>query len=679
MKWPQEDLGEDNYSRNYWSVADATVARYLTLPWRRAAVSSVRKFIDARAKEARGTDQRSRPPDSDQLRSWLDAHGLPDVVGVLLQDDSNSGISMGGALLAEATGARFCSSPTVLHWQMVGEVVENDPVAWRVLADLIARRISKRPRLRDDIRKVAQAIVRGAGRDAGGSSSRSDQTTISEMHRQWIVKPDLHEIWFGLRAVSQIMPFRSDWHIFDYLFEKDTAFAAELIETYGDPYQPAMILRFGTLDPHRRFSDWMRLIQVALPAFEANGAWNGRVLFPLLVLAAQDETRLGLAHRGEDDQSAERRDARLLELAEAVAGALWARSDGAAATLRWGGWLFRSVMSNLDSERIPFPRDSGSRSRPAWLTIEALVRSPVSTAWLDLRPADVAFEDELCLEAVRILAAQAHDRKVPGRDLLFDMLPNEPEDFLEAREATRRREIPSLFVIWGKRADAFGTRILAAALFDHDVAASFADMWRRTLTLREIAEHGHAFQSYDETYEDHSRRASDTIRFILALGINLIDYVQDGSQKVTFEDRRATTLALFSTLHDATREMLAIDPIGRRDMESVHDHLCIRRFLYEDAHGEKGALAAEPLAVADKPTAGDLLYERCEVSRALLGNLQLLRINGVSRDRIERALESVGVSLSHLIQQAVRLNAIDHNRVIDLTGFDASEIGGSSE
>lgn len=671
MKWPEEERGEDDYPGQYRRAAASTLERYQAASWRRTAIASICKLIQDRLKELVRTDELPRPPDSEQLRDWLDAHDFPDVVEVLLRDDSNNGVSMSGALLAEAAGTLFCNRPNVLRWQMVGQIVGNDPVAWRVLVDLVERRTSKRPGLREDIRKVARTIVQQSKRNLRGSAHRSDHETIAEMHRQWNAKPDLHEIWFGLRALQYVKPLRNDWYIFDLLFASDTAFAAELIETYREPYQPALILHFGALDPNRRFADWMRLVEAALPAFEADGAWNGRVLLPLLLLAAQGATRGGLGYRGEDEETTERRDARLAELAEAVASTLWARPDGGAATLRWGGWLFRSAMSALDGERVPFPRDVTSRARPDWLIIQALVQSEASAALVDLRPADLPAEDELCLEAVRILAAQEHHRDVPGRDLLLQMLPDEPEDFLEGENGKRRRELPSLFVIWGKRADAFGTRVLAAALFDQDVAAGFADLWRRTLTLRELAEHSHAFRSDDSANDDHARRAAETIRFVIALGVNLIDYVQDARQKIAFGDRRATTLALFSTLHDATREMLATDPVGRRDMEKVHDHLCIRRLFYEDAYAKENAVAA-PLAEADSPTVGDLLYERCEVSRSFFESLQMLRINGISRERIEGALDSVSVRLDRFIEQAQRLNAIEHSRTIDLTDFESA-------
>ena len=550
-----------------------------------------------------------------------------------------------------------------------GRSFENDPVARRVLSDLVAHRVSRRPHLREDIRKVARTLVRRFVQDPGGPAHRHDWEMVAEMHRRWKAKPDLHTIWFGHAGGRHVMPFRSDWHIFDLLFEVDMTFAVTLIETYEEPHQPAMILQWA-LDPNRRFADWERLMAAALRAFDDDGAWNGRVLLPLLLQVAEDALRSGRGHRDQEDNVA-RRDARLAQLAQSVASIVRTRTDGTAAALRWSGWLFRRAMSALDGEPIPFPRDADSRARSAWLTIEALVEAPTSTGWLDLRPADVAAEDELCLKAVCSLAALKHERAVPSHSLLLEMLPDEPEDFLDGEGGRRMRELPSLFVIWGKRPDAFGTRLLAASLFAGDVAATFANLWRRTLVLREIAEHAHAFRSDDAGYDDRAGRASQTIRFVIGLGINLIDYVQDARQKGLSADRRATSLALFATLHDATREMLAIDIVGRRDMENLHDHLCVRRFIYGDDHIGNHPVAA-CLSERDRPTAGELLVERSAVDRAFFESLQTLRINDISPERIARALKGVGVDLGQLVQQAQRLNSIEHIRTIDVTGFGAA-------
>ena len=664
MNWPEERRDDDEYPGRYRQAAGAFISRYKDASWRKKAVACVREAIENRLAQAKKTDEPPSSPSVEQLRERLGGAECYDAAEQLSLDDVHNGISLAGALLAEAAGTVFCNRAGVARWQMVGRIIENDPIARTVLAGLVEERMVDGPRLRHDIRKVARKLVQQFVKDPVGLTRRGEESILAEMHREWAAKPDLQEIWFGLRANQYILPFRSDWYIFDLLFEVDTAFAAELIEEYGAPFQPAMILSFGALNP--RLRHWERLMQFARPAFEPDGAWNGRILLPLLLRTAQDAMRSGVGRFDEGESATERRDAQFEQLAEAVASIIWARPDGCATALRWSAWLFRSIMSTLDGERASYPMGSSSRARPAWQTIEALVRREGSIAWRDLRPTDVASADELCLEAVRILAAQEHGQPTPGRELLFQMLPLEAEQFLEGDRGARVRELPSLFMTWGKRADAFGTRILATALFDEDVAATFAKLWNCTLVLREITEHGHAFQLDDGDYDDRVRRASETIRFVISLGINLIDCLQDERQTAQLPNRHTATLALSSTMHDATREMLAIDPIGRRDMEHIHNHLCVRRLVYEASHPRRAALAA-PLSETDLPTAGDLLFERCEVSPSFFNCLQMLLANGITRERIERALQSVGIRLDELVEQARRLNSIEHMRTIDLT------------
>ena len=274
MKWPEEERSEDDYPSLYCKAVGLTIERYQAAPWRRAAVASVRKLIESRLGAAKAAGEIPRPPDSEQLREWLDEHQFSSVVDALQENDSHNGISTSNLLLAEAAGILFCNRPTVSNWKMVGQLIGRDPAAQRVLVDLVERRISARPALREDIRKIARIVVERFKQEPHGHAHRSDHAIFAESQRQWKLKPDLHEIWFGLRTLGNIMPFRSDWHIFDLLFETDMEFAAKQIETYGEPYQPALILQFGALDPNRRFADWLRLTNCALPAFNVNRLTN---------------------------------------------------------------------------------------------------------------------------------------------------------------------------------------------------------------------------------------------------------------------------------------------------------------------------------------------------------------------------------------------------------------------
>lgn len=668
MKWPEEQRVANGYSGRYRRDADALLSRYRTAPWRKKAVSCVRPLIEQCLLESRSSGGRPRPPAAEQLRERLEVAGLSEAIQEITPDDAQIGMSLVGAVLAEAAGAVFCSRPNVARWQMVGRIIGGDLIASMTLLEVVRDRTEIRPRLRDQIREVAGKLVRDFTKNPASLVRPSDNAALAELHTQWSAKPNLQEIWFGVRANQYLTPFRGDWNIFDLLFETDIEYAVELMEEYRAPFQPAMILDLGAADPGRYFAQWAKLTKAALPAFDENGDWNGRILLPLLLHIAHSAVRGGIPHSGMELNQEDRRDARLQELAEAATSTVRERVDGSSATLRWSAWLFRSIMSALDNERIPYPVDANSRARPAWLMIEALLHWPGSIGWLELQPNDVPSADQLCVEAVRMLAAHEHGRPVPGRDILFQMLPEEPEQFLEESSGAHMRELPSLFTVWGKRPDAFGTRVLAAALFDTDVAEAFAELWHRTLILREIAEHNHAFRADDGSYDDRARRASETIRFIISLGINLLDDLQDARYRADFVDRRKTLLALFSTLHDATREILAIDPIGRREIENIHDHLGVRRLAYEAS--PLGTVAVTvPLSEADAPTAGDILFERSEVSSSFFNCLQMLLANGIARERIDRALREVGVSLDHLAQQAQRLNSIEHTHVIDVSNL----------
>jgi hypothetical protein len=670
MKWPEEERNDDEHGARYRKRAQDDVDAYRGAPWRKSAVVSVRKLPGELLEAADLADKPPRTPDEEALGSWLRSHGLPEAAAAVssASDDGESANAM--MLLAESAGLIFCSHPTVPKWRMIGQAIDRDLAAHKVLIELVTARMANRPSLRQDIRAIAMALVRDSVEQSAGATYESNAETYAALVGQWRAGPNLKEIWFGLRGLQYVTPFRTDWHIFDLLFEIDATFAAKLIEAYDEPFQPALILQWGALNPHRRFVDWRSLVELALPAFEASGEWNGRILLPLLLMSAQSAIHGVFGATLADREADQRHDTLRLAIVEAVRSVLLERSDGAAAALRWGGWLFRSMMGALDRDGASFPAMASSRARPTWLMLDALARSSASLAWLQGRPPDMPPEEELCVEAMRILAASTHDRLVPGRDLLLEMLPESPEEFLDGAAAQRLRELPGIFVTFGKRADAVGFRVLALSLLDEQVVETYQSLWRRTLTLREIVEHGEAFRSED-TYADQGvRNASETIRFVVALGINLIDYIQDSRQAVSLSDRRATAQALFTILHDATREMAAIDVIGRRDLSNCLDHLVVRRFVFEELSDER---VAAPLELADEPTAGMLLQERCEVSPAFFGSLQMLRANGVEPDRMKRALDGVGISLDRLVGEALRLNAVEAERRIDLTGFEKDE------
>ena len=638
--------------------------------WRSLAISALRKLVDAQLKKAQESKANLELPDDEQVRACLDQHQLSEVSELLLMDDKWRGISLTGTLLAEAAGAIFCNRPSLLRWQILGQLMEDDPIARRVIVDLVERRIEKRPALRDEIRNIAQNIVRNSTQSPTEFVNERDLSTFKNMLALWQTKPDLTEIWFGLRPLNYIMYSRDDLWIFDLLFKTDLPFAVELIEEYGDPFRPHAILEYSTRAPYRYFNVWKRLLEKALPAFETDGSWNGRVLEPLLLYIAQNTLKWSIQERRLDNEEQfKQRDVELSDLTKIIATSIWTRTDGAQVTLRWGGRLFRDVMSALHSERAAAPTDPQSGARLAWVIIESLFRSEKSTAWVNIFPPDVPPEEEPFLHALRIVGAEKHEFALPHRDFLLKMLPESHEEYIEGKQAKRLRELPDLFTVWNARPDVWGFRVLAQELIDKDVVARFEALWRRTLTLREMAEHDPSFQMGKREYEDYGRKASDAIYFILSIGINVIDHLQDTDRNIASLDRREATKNIFSIMYDATREMMAIGRLGRDKLENIHNHLCIRRAFYDESYPGDVSFKA-PLENNDKPTLGDLLYERCEVGRQFFDCLQFLLSNHIPASQIESELNRVGLSLGELVAQAERLNAIEHKRKINLAGLD---------
>jgi|APMI01.1.fsa_nt_gi hypothetical protein len=666
MKWPEEERPDDDHRTHYARSVEIALDQYTYAPWRKSAAAITRKLVANQVTVASVNNKIARPADEETLASWLRDNGQYEAAAAISRSEHQQSSPLASVLLAECAGALFCSKPNVATWQMVGQIIERDHAAYRVVVDVVGKRLKSRAGLLEEIRKVANALVQGTSVQSAKATYARNAETYAALVSQWRAEPNLKDIWFGLRGLGYVTPFRTDWHIFDLLFEVDPVFAAELIESYDEPFQPALILQWGELSPDRRFADWQQLLSLAQPAFEQDGRWNGRIMLPLLLMLAQGAMHGAYMSRRDDLAADKREDPRRKALVEAVSSALLERPDGTSAALRWGGWLFRSMMGALHQDGAAFPLDASSRAWPTWSMLDALARSPASVAWLEHRPPDMPEDEELCVEGMRILAASHHDRQIPGRDLLLEMLPSSPEAFLDGEVAKRVRELPAIFTTFCKRPDALGIRVIALALLDANVAETFGMLWRQTLTLREIAEHSEAFRSDDAYVDQAIRNASETIRFVIALGINLLDYVQDRNQTVAFQDRHATAQALFVNLHDATREMMAIDRLGRRELSNHLDHLCVRRFAYE---ATRSPGIAAPLSVTDYPTAGQLLAERCEVSPAFFGTLQMLRANGITSQAINQALESVGISLDRLIREALRLNAIEVDRHIDLTGF----------
>jgi hypothetical protein len=266
-----------------------------------------------------------------------------------------------------------------------------------------------------------------------------------------------------------------------------------------------------------------------------------------------------------------------------------------------------------------------------------------------------AFPDEvLCLLAAKTIAADERKSEFPNIEPLLRCTPDGPESFLGS-DAIARRMLTTQFSSYNTRPDALKYRVLAFLFFKGDPVSLYRDFWRRTLTLRELAEHWQTTEQGDGRSD-----AKQVLAMVLAIGLNVVDlYADSRSMSGTGPSRNSQQFGdLFKLVYDALRETQAIELFNHPFWLSLDIHLLVRRAIYENARIGDVVVAA-PLSPAMEPTLSTMLSNVAGVTHPFFNILDSLVRNGVAPERIAGALRESGVDLVSIIEAAKRLNNID--------------------
>ena len=305
-----------------------------------------------------------------------------------------------------------------------------------------------------------------------------------------------------------------------------------------------------------------------------------------------------------------KRDEELRTLATAIVAIIAAKPKGSALALRWAAWLFRITIGALDSKGEQHPNDLHQRATPFWRMLESLANSAVAKDWNDIGAPDAASEEVLCLLCAKILAASENDTELPDVEPLLRCLPASPEEFLGAR-GLPTRQLTTLFSTYRARPDGLKFRMLSLLFLRDDPTVAYRDFWKRTLTVRELAEH---WQSGEQN--DGRSDAKQVLAMVLAIGLSLIDYCAMTGAKNSVEDKdsRSHRLAeLFRLVYEALREVQAIELFNHTFWTDIYSHLIIRRAFYENERAGDKTIAA-PLSPEAEPTMADMLANVASVT-----------------------------------------------------------------
>jgi hypothetical protein len=233
-----------------------------------------------------------------------------------------------------------------------------------------------------------------------------------------------------------------------------------------------------------------------------------------------------------------------------------------------------------------------------------------------------------------------------------------PEQFL-GEVGRNTRELSQLFSVYGTdRPDGLKYQVLSVLFFQGDPVSLYRDLWKRALTLRELAEHWQAGEQNDGRMD-----AKQVLTMVLSIGLSMLDrHVNSQSITDPSEARNVEQLGeLFTLVYDSLREVGAIELFNQPFWSSLYIYLLVRRVLYENIHIGSFVNAA-PLTPDTDPTLSAMLANIAGVTPDFFDALDSLIRNKVPIERVATALQLATIDFTELTAAARELNEIDERK-----------------
>ncbi|MDH6258412.1 hypothetical protein [Bradyrhizobium sp. BR13661] len=597
-------------------------------------------------------------PGFDQQKPDLDS--VAEVLGrVVPESAKSSDVAVNQVLvdsvIGEAVGWLLVREPNRDSWTLATGLWSHFPGMLAALGVVLKDAYENDTEFRADFDDLANAVFDQAA-TGGSTEAAPSKSDLGQLADRWRAAPNLREVWSGLHWMRhEFGP--SEARILAHIYLKLNApVLAGLLDRFDNPYQIWDILTgWANLGLDRNFSSWAAMLRWAEPAFGEDGSWTGRTLEPLLLQIAEEALKQARLPRATPEDLVKERGLEFDNLTKGIAEIIGQKSEGGPLALRWGAQLFRYSSQGTDAE--PYPRDLRDAATPLWRMLEALGRSDAAAAWNDIAIPDAVPEDALCLLAAKTVAADERRSQLPDMKPLLDCCPDGPESFLGFDAIGKRMETMP-FLTQNTRPDALRFRVFALLFFQGNPVDLYRKLWKRTLTLRELAEHWHSGEQNDGRTD-----AQRVLAMILAIGMNLLDLYADVRSASTGAFPRSTEEfgLLFKAVYDSLREVQAIEVFHQPFWSILFTHLLVRRVIYEKP--QIGDLVLEaPLSPTAQPMLSEMLADIAGLKLPFFQALENLLRNGVSADRIAMELKSRGVDLATWIDAAKLLNAIDERR-----------------
>jgi hypothetical protein len=650
-RWPLEAHPRHDEAQAYRRrVAERALAQLEQAAWRPEVVLRASELFD---------QLRSASPDGEDFSpqsiadTFLAANLIPTADIALFAPANGPAF---GALIGEAASLFLFRHTDRIAWSLVRQVLFDFDGMMVSLRTHLHSLVQKDPSFRERFNALTDTIFADNYHDPALSTRGKETETFLPLLENWRKVPRLRSIWAGLPEMRH--PYlTSDVGVLAYIYViLDAGRLAQLLDNFDNPYQTwAVLAPFVGLGLESKFAVWADMFAHAAPSFSNDGSWNGNSLEPLLLVVAQDALRQARLPQDAADDVVATRQREFNALTEEISKLLAKKTSGSALALRWSAWLF--WLSNGGKNDQSNPQDLRHPTFAFWGMLEAIARSDVAKDWNGIEVPDAFSEEVLCLLAVKIVAADERRSALPSAEPIYQCLPDAPENFLGER-GRRTREISRMFSIYGEaRPDGLKYRVLAVLFFQGDPVLLYSDLWRRTLVLRELAEH---WQTGEQ--DDGRMDAKNVLTIVLAIGLCIIDRNADPRAKTEQIRDEIQFGQLFGLIYDSLREIQAIELFNQPLWSSFYTHLLVRRALYENRHVGTIDITA-PLLPDTEPTMSTMLSNIAGVTQLFFDGLNSLVRNKVPSERIALAIQSAGIDLTGLLSSARTLNNLDERKL----------------
>ena len=609
----------------------------------------------------------------DGVNSAFGERADPDAALLTLTDLANSAAIAGGGvndtsgenLLALACAEALRATTSADMWEHVRALRWHSGALEQHLGISVAAIAQADPLFKERFLAVAKDVVEIAATSPGRRAIAREQATARQSHDDWIKNPSLTALWqltiqHGAQSVD-----RDDDGILSIVADIDIGAFVELARIFKTPYAVySALFRSGA---SWSFERWQGMLAASPPAFDENRCWTGSTLAPLLLGIGLDQLRFPLRADASDDEVAEATK-EATDLTNEIAKIVAARPDGAPCAERWAAWLMRSSMAGVSDQATPHPTDLRSGGYVAALLLDTLARTPLKN-WSPISCAHAEPWEPWCYRAAVTCVALIQQQVLPStQDFLIEW-DLTPEDWTLER-GQRLRAHASMFEVFGKRPDAYGTRVLALNLVEADEPASlWRQLWRSANTLREIVEFGDQDDEFGGGWQGRSD-ASGLLKLVFGLGLMMVDHLITPSRDLIC-DRRAALESILPALIEAVREMTAIDSLNTIYWKECARHLAIRRAVW--LSGRAAAQGLGDIIILDDltaPTLADFVSDLNGDTEGLLGFIDAAVRNGVDRSALKTALNEAAADLNSEILLAERLLELAPKRA----GISAAQI-----